>query len=136
MGADHSIGEVLAFLDAHCELGPGWLEPYLQRIKQDYKHVVVPMHDMIDVENFKIYGATILTTGSDFEWHLKHSWKGLSEEDQVALSDNQANFLPVATMPGCCFGIHRKWWEELGKYDPGFEVWGMENLKISLKSWM
>ena len=33
-----------------------------------------------------------------------------------------------------CFS--RKWWEYLGKYDPGFELWGGENTELSIKTWL
>jgi glycosyltransferase involved in cell wall biosynthesis len=43
IGAHLSLGKVLVFLDAHCETIDTWLEPLLQRIKEDRKAVVCPV---------------------------------------------------------------------------------------------
>lgn len=43
-----SSGDVLLFLDSHCEANKGWLEPILDIIAKDRTHVVTPVIDTIN----------------------------------------------------------------------------------------
>lgn len=39
LGAARAAGEVLVFMDSHCECQKGWLEPLLERVAQDRYYI-------------------------------------------------------------------------------------------------
>ena len=50
-GARLARGDVLIFLDAHCEGVVGWVEPLLERIKESRTSVLVPIIDVVDAKD-------------------------------------------------------------------------------------
>ena len=52
-GARLARGDVLVFLDAHCEAGTDWMRPLLERIKHKRDSVLTPIIDVVDQSTFK-----------------------------------------------------------------------------------
>lgn len=72
------VGDVLTFLDAHCETTTGWLEPLLYRIKTNPKAAVCPIIDIISDETFALLRSFELHHGG-ISWNLHFRWFGASE---------------------------------------------------------
>jgi len=72
------VGDVLTFLDAHCETTIGWLEPLLYRIKTNPKTAVSPIIDIISDDSFALLRSFELHHGG-ISWNLHFRWFGASE---------------------------------------------------------
>lgn len=71
LGVKYASAPVITFLDAHVEVTKGWLEPLLERVKQNPKIVATPIVDRIDAETMEYVarGPTITDLGG-FDWDL------------------------------------------------------------------
>lgn len=58
-GAELSRGEVLVFLDSHCEGTRDWLRPLLSRIKDSRTAVLTPLIDSIQQDTFQYEAGDI-----------------------------------------------------------------------------
>ncbi|VDK69011.1 unnamed protein product [Litomosoides sigmodontis] len=135
-GASVATGKVLTYLDSHCECMDRWLEPLLDRIADNWTNVVTPVIDTIDLETLQYHLSSHhrLSVGG-FNWGLVFNWHTLPERDYRAMK-SRIDPVPSPTMAGGLFSIDRAYFEKLGGYDPGFDIWGGENLEISFKIWM
>ncbi|KAI6235811.1 Polypeptide N-acetylgalactosaminyltransferase [Aphelenchoides besseyi] len=135
-GAAIAKGAVLTYLDSHCECMEGWIEPLLERIHRNSSTVVCPVIDVIDDDTFEYhYSKAFFTNVGGFDWSLQFNWHPIPERDR---RDRKRAIDPVRspTMAGGLFSIDRKYFEKLGTYDQGFDIWGAENLELSFKIWM
>ena len=132
-GSRNATGDVLVFLDSHVEANVGWLEPLLARVKADRTNVVTPIIDIISADTFEYEPSPLVRGG--FNWGLNFKWDAVTRDE---LPDAQSFARPMKspTMAGGLFAMERKYFAELGEYDPGLEVWGGENLELSFRVWM
>ncbi|OQV25407.1 putative N-acetylgalactosaminyltransferase 9 [Hypsibius exemplaris] len=131
-GAEAAVGDVLIFLDSHCEANVGWLEPLLQRIKDNPKHMLCPNVDAINDKSMS-YSLNGGSASGAFTWSLHFTWESVKDDPRRKLSTDP---IRSPTMAGGLFAAGRKWFFEVGAYDPGMDVWGGENLEISFRVWM
>ncbi|KDR23871.1 Putative polypeptide N-acetylgalactosaminyltransferase 9 [Zootermopsis nevadensis] len=136
LGARHATAPVLTYLDSHCECTTGWLEPLLDRIARDPTTVVCPVIDVIDDTSLEYHwrdsgGVNV----GGFDWNLQFNWHAVPERERKK-HKNSAEPVWSPTMAGGLFSIDKAFFEKLGTYDSGFDIWGGENLELSFKTWM
>lgn len=74
-----SAGQVLVFLDSHCEVNEMWLQPLLTPISEDRRTVVCPVIDIISADTLTYSSSPVVRGG--FNWGLHFKW------DLVPLSE-------------------------------------------------
>ena len=86
-GAAKAKGDVLTFLDAHCECTVGWVEPLLARIKQDNTCVVMPVIDEISETNFHYNAVPEPFQRGVFKWRLEFTWRPIPQYEMERRTD-------------------------------------------------
>lgn len=135
LGAKHATAPVLTYLDSHCECTTGWLEPLLDRIARDNRTVACPVIDGIADNTFEYKGGGSNFQIGGFAWNLQFNWHAVPERERKK-HKNSAEPVWSPTMAGGLFSIDKTFFEKLGTYDSGFDIWGGENLELSFKTWM
>lgn len=130
LGAANAKGPVLVIMDSHMEVAIGWLPPLLDPIVKDPKTITLPGVETIDpqtLEYVNVIGDIYGWVGG-MTWKLMYTW--------TLVEDRGGAPIPSPTMLGAVFAIRKDYFEYLGYYDSGFELWGGENLELSFKCWM
>uniref|UniRef100_A0A0X3PIS1 Polypeptide N-acetylgalactosaminyltransferase n=1 Tax=Schistocephalus solidus TaxID=70667 RepID=A0A0X3PIS1_SCHSO len=133
-GAAHATGSTITFLDAHCEVTIGWFEPLLAQIHKNPRSVVCPAIDVISDTTFGYMESTDSTWGV-FDWGLNFDWSTSSERENRRRGHDAVAPIRTPAMAGGLFTIRRDYFYELGSYDDGMQVWGGENVEMSLRVW-
>ncbi|XP_032955042.1 inactive polypeptide N-acetylgalactosaminyltransferase-like protein 5 isoform X3 [Rhinolophus ferrumequinum] len=133
IGASRASGEVLVFLDSHCEVNKVWLEPLLAAIREDHRMVVCPLIDVIDYMTLE-YQPSPVVRGA-FNWYLQFKWDNVFSYE-VEGPEGPTRPIRSPVMAGGIFAMKRHYFNELGQYDKGMNFWGGENLELSLRIWM
>ncbi|CAG5866815.1 unnamed protein product [Menidia menidia] len=133
-GANTASASILTFLDSHCEVNTDWLQPMIQRVKEDHTRVVSPIIDVISLDNFAYLAASADLRGG-FDWSLHFKWEQIPIEQKMARSDpTQSIRTPV--IAGGIFVMDKSWFNHLGQYDTHMDIWGGENFELSFRVWM
>ncbi|XP_033976789.1 N-acetylgalactosaminyltransferase 7 isoform X1 [Trematomus bernacchii] len=131
-------GQVLIYLDAHCEVGVNWYAPLVAPISKDRTVSTVPLIDSINGQSYTMEPQG----GGDEDGFARGAWDWSMLWKRVPLGDKEKKLRKTQTEPyrspamaGGLFAIERDFFFELGLYDPGLQIWGGENFEISYKIW-
>ncbi|XP_049705813.2 polypeptide N-acetylgalactosaminyltransferase 3 [Helicoverpa armigera] len=133
LGAKKATGDVLVFLDAHCEVTPGWLEPLLDRAGSD-DVFICPHIDLLS-EDTLAYTKSIDAHWGAFSWRLHFRWLIPGGDVLKKKSENPSKPYPTPAMAGGLFAVRKSLFWRLGGYDEGMTIWGAENLELSWRAW-
>ncbi|CAH0589007.1 unnamed protein product [Chrysodeixis includens] len=133
MGAKQATGDVLVFLDAHCEVTIGWLEPLLDRAGSE-DVFICPHIDLLS-EDTLAYTKSIDAHWGAFSWRLHFRWLIPSSSVIKKKLENPAKPYPTPAMAGGLFAVKKRLFWKLGGYDKGMVIWGAENLELSWRAW-
>ncbi|KAL1282156.1 hypothetical protein QQF64_000959 [Cirrhinus molitorella] len=101
LGASVARGEVLTFLDSHCEANINWLPPLLDQIAQNPKTIVCPMIDVIDHNHFGYEAQAGDAMRGAFDWEMYYKRIPIPSELQGPdPSDPYDTLRPRLAIPG------------------------------------
>ena len=128
LGADYSVGTHLVFMDAHCKPERDWDVPLLEAFRQYGDRVIVS--PAIPALNASIWKNNMNQKGvvMRFDGNLNMKWIDATDES-----------LPYCESPifaGSTFMISKSFYNELGGFDNGLEIWGGENIDLSVRCWL
>lgn len=119
-GAQEATGEVIVYLDAHCEVNKNWLPPLLAPIYRDPTVMTVPIIDGIDHKTFEyrpVYADGHHYRGI-FEWGMLYKENEVPKREQKR-REHFSEPYHSPTHAGGLFAINREYFLKLGAYDPG-----------------
>ncbi|MGH0147231.1 UNVERIFIED_CONTAM: hypothetical protein FKN15_028805 [Acipenser sinensis] len=104
------------------------------QIGENKTAIVCPVIDTIDWNTFEFYMQTDEPMIGGFDWRLTFQWHSVPEQERRRRK-SKINPIRSPTMAGGLFAVSKEYFQYLGTYDMGMEVWGGENLELSFRVW-
>ncbi|MEW9672154.1 glycosyltransferase family 2 protein [Ammoniphilus sp. 3BR4] len=117
LGAEHAKGDYLIFCDAHLFFEDFWLDRLIEPIQKGLADGTTPGIASTNSPQIIGYGQT-LNQKLGVQWNV---WK---------------RFVPSAVLPGGCYAVSKSVFSDIGGFDQEFQVWGYEDVEISIKMWL
>ena len=139
--AEYATGDILVYLDSHCEVLPGWLEPLIEPIYKDPTAVTCPVIETIQWETMELHsGRGPMGSIGSFNILMNYNWYPIPAKEQERRKREHKQFWDISpirspAMAGGLFAINREYFHHLGEYDTQMNVWGGENTEISVRIW-
>jgi GT2 family glycosyltransferase/ADP-heptose:LPS heptosyltransferase len=142
LGAFNSKGKNIIFLNADTIVTPNWVTPIIELLNDNKVGVV----GNLQIKDGGEWHGSIDSAGSEWSWesmnflHIgRHIYHGKLLEKPMFPEDAPRDILEVAEremVTGCCFGIRKKLFLEIGGFNPCYRIgyWEDSELCMSVKS--
>ncbi|XP_017083080.1 putative polypeptide N-acetylgalactosaminyltransferase 13 [Drosophila eugracilis] len=130
-GASLASGYYVLFLDSHCEVNEGWLEPLLERLALNPHLAVSPLLDPIDPTTLSYRKGSELLKGG-FDWSLHFHWL----KRQLANHEHPEMPYQSPVFAGGVLMMSREWFLKLGSFNSFLKIWGGESIELAIKLWL
>lgn len=121
-GAENSAGEMLVFLDAHCEVSRCWLDHLAQAMAAPDVAIVSPAFTRLGESQPVGLGVGWASPLLDIHWFTP--------------VDDAPGPYEIPLAPGGCQAFPAGTFRALGQFDEGFARWGSEDIDISMRAWL
>jgi polypeptide N-acetylgalactosaminyltransferase len=116
-------------MDSHCEATEGWLEPLIDPIARNPNTTTVSVIETINEETFEVQPIPIKNIQlCGLNWNLIYNWMDVPKRE-IERRAHKTDPIRTPQMVGCLIAINRGYFELLGGFDPGMDVWGGENVE-------
>jgi len=129
--SDHFI-----VLDAHVEFNVGWLEPILYRLKQEPKALLTSDIAQIDKETFEIHHGPFDKAFLCFEQVSLNEQFAHYSDEYLRKRNGKVDPIEICIFRGMMMAMNKHFYFQIGGFDTGMEVWGIEHIEMSVKVWL
>ncbi|CAG9810414.1 unnamed protein product [Chironomus riparius] len=135
LGARNAVGPVLIFIDSHCEVTTGWLEPILARFVEAPNAVLWGKISTMSPDTMQVWTNSEAGRIGSFRWNLNFEYMDVDwyEGDKPTPKFEPK---PSVTILGACFAIRKDFFHKIGLMDPDFDMWGGEDVELAFRAWM
>jgi GT2 family glycosyltransferase len=120
-GGRHARGAILLFSDAHVKAPEGWFTQFEEILARPNVGAAGPAYAEMDDRESKGYGLTLTDSSLNWEWLDRQNGTGTP--------------YTVPMLGGFFLGIRREVFWEVGGFDAGLLIYGMEDMELLLRIW-
>ena len=130
-GAEHTQGDVLVFLDAHCKPEAGAIARLVSDVRElAGEAIVTPTIACLETDSWT---NDLAVPGQGYVVELDGvNWRWIP----TSIMRPRGRFFESPSLIGCGFAMSKWLYEKLWGFDRNMYMWGVEDVELGVKSWL
>jgi len=138
VGALHSRGKYLVFLNADTTVTQGWLDPLIEPLRQDPNIGIVGNLQVKNDDSIDSAGSQWMWQTRSFEHIGRNVWQGGRLSKRMKISQAPPSMLADGKrqmVTGCCVAIENEFFKAIGGFDIKYRIGYWEDADLCMKVW-